>query len=172
MTGVQTCALPIWVPALRERREDIPALVELFLRRLRERESLNVFEASRDVLEGFAARRWEGNVRELQAATETAAYSAHFAGRTTIEARDIDGAPGSTGQVWSECSAQAPTLHEQVELFKDEIIARALAQAGGNQVQAARVLGVDRGMLRRTLARGERRRERLSVPAATPLRAV
>ncbi len=141
------------VPALRERLEDIPNLVELFLRRLRERESLNVFEASRQVLEGFAGRLWEGNVRELQAATETAAYHAHFAGRTVIEPLDVEGPSRASHYPVAAASDSGLTLHEQVELFKSEIIERALAQAGGSQVQAARVLGVDRGLLRRALAR-------------------
>lgn len=141
------------VPPLRERLEDIPALVDLCLRRLRERELLNVFEASREALSGLAGRRWDGNVRELQAVVEAAAYKAHFGSRSVIELQDLGAAGRVAADRGPEQILQSAPLHEQVEQFKSEAIARALDQTGGNQVQAARLLGVDRGLLRRALSR-------------------
>ncbi len=139
----------VHVPALRERAEDIPALAQLFLQRLRERDLLNVFEASAGSLAELARRRWEGNVRELQAVVEAAAYRAQFAGRSVIELSDL----AAAGSARAPSSAQnSSSLHAQVEQFKAEAIARALEQTSGNQVQAARLLGVDRGLLRRALA--------------------
>ncbi len=147
----------VQVPPLRERVEDIPALAQNFLQRLRERDLLNVFEASPDSLAELARRRWEGNVRELQAVVEAAAYQAHFAGRSVIEPSDL-GAAGSTREL--SRAPNSSSLHAQVEQFKSEAIARALEQTSGNQVQAARLLGVDRGLLRRALASS-------SAPAST-----
>lgn len=139
------------VPSLRERREDIPLLCDRFLSRLRELHGLNVFDLTDEALQGLAARGWEGNVRELQAVVETAAFFAGHRGRSVIEASDLD---AGAGRLQAEGSGrEARSLSERVESFKAEIIQEALERANGNQAQAARLLGIDRGTLRRAAVR-------------------
>ena len=135
------------LPPLRERREDIPDICEAALRSLRRRENMNVFEVAPAVLDHLCAHTWPGNVRELQATIEASAYRAHFHGRDTVELQDL----GDVAYVPRE--VRSGTLHDQVESLKARLVHEALREHSGNQVQAARSLGLDRGTLRRLMAR-------------------
>lgn len=137
----------IKLPPLRERLEDIPDICEAALRSLRKRDNLNVFEVASSVLDYLSTQTWPGNVRELQATIETSAYKAHFHGRDIIELQDLPTLSGVCHEV------RAGSLHEQVELLKTRLVQDALREFGGNQVQAARALGLDRGTLRRLMTR-------------------
>ena len=92
--------------------------------------------------------RWPGNVRECRAVIENAAYHAHFRGRAAIALEDVQSFGARAP------SSQDRSFHEQVERFKALLIEQALQQCGGSQVQAAKMLGLDRGTLRRIVARG------------------
>jgi anaerobic nitric oxide reductase transcription regulator len=136
------------IPPLRERIGDLPALIESSLRRLREREGLNVFEVEPQALARCSAYTWPGNIRELQGIVESAAYRAQFKGRSSIQAEDLKLGEGELRTTVAS-SAQSKSFHEQVEAFKRTLIHQALEACGGNQVQAANMLGVDRGTIRR-----------------------
>ena len=136
------------IPPLRERLEDVPDLCDEALRSLRIKEVVQVFEVQPLVIERFRSMRWPGNVRELKAVVENAAYHAHFRGRATITPEDIQ-SPGMSAPVTADRS-----FHAQVESFKAQLIEQALQQCGGSQVQAARLLELDRGTLRRIVGRG------------------
>jgi len=140
------------IPPLRERVADIHELSALFLRRLRERDGLNVFELSAEAAHELMARPWPGNVRELQAVIETAAYHAHFRQRSVVELADL-GAEGGGLLLGSAGSSLGLSFHDKVERFKAALIGEALELTGGNQVRAARLLGLDRGTLRRAVSR-------------------
>lgn len=140
------------IPPLRERVADIPELSAVFLRRLRERDGLNVFDLSAEAVRELKARPWPGNVRELQAVIETAAYHAHFRQHRAVELSDI-GAEGGTQLLGAAASSAGLSFNGKVERFKAALIGEALERTGGNQVQAARMLGLDRGTLRRALSR-------------------
>ncbi len=140
-------ACVVRLPPLRERREDIPHLARLFLARLRERDALNVFDVSREALDALAAHAWPGNVRELQGVIETAAYHAHACQESVVAPQDLSLRPREGTDVLGGL------LAERVARFKAGLIAEALQAAGGNQVHAARLLGVDRGTVRRAIAR-------------------
>ena len=135
------------LPPLRERLEDIGDLCEETLRTLRTKEVVQVFEVHPDVIQRFQAMAWTGNVRELRAVVENAAYHAHFKGRACIAPEDVQSFGASAP------SREERSFHEQVECFKAQLIEHALQRCGGSQVQAARMLGVDRGTLRRIVAR-------------------
>jgi DNA-binding NtrC family response regulator len=147
----------IMIPSLRERREDIPLLVSMVLQTIRQREGLNVFDVESRLLRELQEYVWPGNIRELQGAIETGAYRAHFSGRSTVQSGDIILGSGisSNAAIESDDTAQglgqglAGSFHEQVESFKRDLVQKALAASGGNQVQAALLLGVDRGTIRR-----------------------
>jgi DNA-binding NtrC family response regulator len=136
------------IPPLRERLDDLVDLCEETLRSLRMKEFVQVFEVQPQVIDRFRTMQWPGNVRQLKAVVENAAYHAHFRGRASITLEDVQ-----------SFGARAPvkenrSFHAQVERFKSQLIDQALQECGGSQVQAARLLGLDRGTLRRIVSRG------------------
>lgn len=137
----------ITVPPLNQRKEDIQVLGLAALGRLREREQINVFEIDTGALGMLQDRDWPGNVRELEAVVDGAAYRASLAGRNVIEEQDFHS--GSPIAARSEGG-----FHEKVEKYKSALVQEAMRANDGNQVHAARALGLDRSSLRRILARG------------------
>ena len=138
------------IPPLRERLADIPDLCGMFLRQLQEREGLNVFEVTPEALGELSKRAWPGNVRELQGMVETAAYHARFKNRAGITLEDLT----INGRSAQQSGPISTSFHEQVRHFKARLIEQALEASEGNQVQAAKMLGLDRGTMRRALTRG------------------
>ncbi|NLF24168.1 MAG: sigma-54-dependent Fis family transcriptional regulator [Deltaproteobacteria bacterium] len=138
------------VSPLRERIEDIPQLCEHILGRLRENEQVCVFGVEDQALELLCAYGWPGNVRELEGVVEGAAFRAQCAGRAKIVREDLRiGAPAAYGNVGEE------SFKEKVERYKLTLVKEALRVAEGNQVQAAKKLGIERSSLRRILARAD-----------------
>lgn len=138
--------LKIQVPTLRERLEDLPILSSHALELLAERENLFGLYLSDEALEKLTRYDWPGNIRELLAAVEGGAYRAAYGGRRRIEATDF-----SIGRDLPASSNGS--FHDRVETFKQNLIRDALDRSGGNQVQAAKELGLDRSTMRRFLAR-------------------
>jgi DNA-binding NtrC family response regulator len=132
------------LPPLRERREDIEALAEHFLRghALRYRKPLKGFDdAARNVLMEYA---WPGNVRELEHTVERAVLMAQSA---SVEARDL----GLQRSARGEAARRLEDMSlEEVEAF---LIQKALARHDGNVGQAAQSLGLSRSALYRRLQR-------------------
>lgn len=141
----------IRLPTLRERREDIRNLSTTFLQALTKREEVRVYSIEPEVFLLLEKYVWPGNVRELQAVIEGAAYLAQFKGRSEILAKDLKFE--ASNYLALNTSTEAKGFHEQVENFKLKLVKEALDQSEGNQVQAAKQLGLDRSSLRRILAR-------------------
>ena len=143
----------ITVPPLRQRSEDIPILVSMLLQGIHQRDGLNVFDVEPRLMDALKQHSWPGNIRELYGVVETGAYRAHFHGRSTVELKDINMTGGAKEKQGSEMpgsiNVEGASFHERVESFKRELVRQALASCGGNQVQAALLLGVDRGTIRR-----------------------
>jgi len=122
------------VPALRERREDIPLLVDHFLARAaaaRGRAQLTITGDALDLLIGY---RWPGNVRELAAVLERAAdRTAH----DVISAREL---PGDLAHAREESNPLA--LRHARRVFEADLIRRALRATAGNRTRAARLLEI------------------------------
>lgn len=129
----------IRVPALRERREDIPALLTHYLGHYRSQYARLAPPLDAAVLDALCAYDWPGNVRELRHACERAAILAQ--GDCMLADFGIGAAPSEP--------AAAP-LRQLGELEKDAVAA-ALAEAQGNISQAARILGLSRAALYRKL---------------------
>lgn len=138
----------IELPPLRLRLMDIDSLAHHFLNQLRVREQVNVFELSNDCVDRLQNYDWPGNVRELQAVVEGAAYRANFEQRAEIRAADLN----FQGQ--SEVGCKEHSFHTQVQRYKHELVQKALQSCAGNQVKAAKELGLDRSVLRRIIANG------------------
>jgi Nif-specific regulatory protein len=81
--------IPIFLPALRERADDIPALAEHFVARFNE-ENQRAVRITPEAIRELMARRWPGNVRELENCIERAAIMARG---DTIDAADVRAAP-------------------------------------------------------------------------------
>ncbi|MCB9029467.1 MAG: sigma-54-dependent Fis family transcriptional regulator [Deltaproteobacteria bacterium] len=139
----------IHIPALRERKQDIPLLAEFFLEKLRSAEKVSVISLENDAIAKLQAYNWPGNIRELQAIVEGGAYKAQFESRVSIIADDLMFTP-------KKLSADSEaSFHDLVEDFKLTLIEEALARHDGNQVKAAIDLQMDRSTLRRIVSRKE-----------------
>ena len=130
--------VPIAVPPLRQRIDDIPLLAESFLRRIRLKTDTPIGGLSRDVIHLFMEYPWPGNVRELRSALE---YAAVTCDGPMIE---VDHLPARISQAETPQSALTPVCHNKEELKKKQLL-EALNKANGNQSEAARILGVSRG---------------------------
>jgi DNA-binding NtrC family response regulator len=126
--------IPVTLPPLRERKEDIPLLVEHFLDRL-EAELKRRVRVSPEAMGALLAHTWPGNVRELRNVLERGAVVAQG---EVVKLADLGLAP-PPGK-----AAPHPGGPASLEDVERRHIAEVLAHAGGNVSQAARLLGIDR----------------------------
>ena len=140
--------IEIRMPPLRDRREDIPLLVNAFLRKCAEasrKEALGINESALALLMDYA---WPGNVRELENVIERAVTLTRGDRIVTEDLPPtIQGARGER-RVIDEGADRILPLQE----IEREYILRILEKTGGNKYQAAQVLGIDRKTLYRKLA--------------------
>jgi DNA-binding NtrC family response regulator len=137
--------VPIDIPPLREHKEDIPELVNLFLSRMAQQSSKKVIGMAPAALAKLISFHWPGNVRELENIVERASV---LATGPIIEPADIH---LDDARVKSHNSqAQAPLLPEgrTLDQWEDEVIREAYRRTGGNKSEAARMLGLSRNALR------------------------
>jgi two-component system nitrogen regulation response regulator GlnG len=153
----------IQLPALRERGDDLPMLVQHYLRRFSGELGREVREITPEALELLRRHPWPGNIRELQGVLKQALLQA--TGTVLIPAflpESLLAPPGPAGAVAgveADFSFEAlilrrleegtATLSAEAHQLLDRLLLRlALRHTGGNQVQAARVLGISRQTLR------------------------
>ncbi len=130
--------VPITVPPLRDRRDDIAPLACHFIERLRPRTRSRVTGISDEAMAALEAYDWPGNVRELENVIERALVLARG---TTITPGDLPALSPAMARSFPE--AESPgTLAESVESFEREMIRRSLVQARGVKAEAARLLGI------------------------------
>lgn len=144
-------AIAIHIPPLRERREDIAPLVAAALERAQLEADLPMVSLSDDALHLLESHSWPGNVRELLQEVQQAAHRTLFRGDNRVEEEDISVVRAGKNSSKAEGSGEVTDFHTQVQTFKRKLILRALEQTNNNQVHAARLLGIDRGSLRRIL---------------------
>jgi DNA-binding NtrC family response regulator len=163
----------IEIPALRERREDIPVLAETFARQAAERYGLPVRAINPSALRRLVEYQWPGNVRELRNAVER---SMILAEGVEVTAKDLPEEIGAGAKASKEIAAtvvEAGALavpftsdfREDRREFERRYIARCLEETGGNVTRAAAILGMHRqslqhklrelGLARRYVAVGE-----------------
>jgi len=141
--------VPIVLPPLRQRREDIPLLVECFIHRYAAAAKKEVRRISPCAMELLFSYRWPGNVRELEHAIECAVL---FCDKETLEEELL---PQEVRNQREQICLQVPEaplgLKEAVEKMSQELerglIERALDGMGGNRSAAARLLGISRRAL-------------------------
>jgi DNA-binding NtrC family response regulator len=161
--------IPVQLPPLRERKEDVPLLVHHFLKKFHH-EALETSKAagaaprppmtvSQEAMRRLMASDWPGNVRQLEHAIERAV--AFSAGRSQIDLLDL---PPEIQQAQEPSLSSALTLPEEgidldafVANIERELIERSLERTGGNKGQAARLLNLKRTTLVEKIKRIESR---------------
>ena len=153
----------IRLPALRDRGDDIGLLVEHFARRFGRELGKPGVEVSADAAAALRAYPWPGNVRELQSVLKQSILQtsgsvllpdflpAHVRKPATppAPAGDAPGAFDWDGFVAGRIAAGSENLYaEGLERMEREVLVRVLKHTAGNQLQAARILGITRGSLR------------------------
>ena len=139
--------IPIEMPPLRERGDDVPLLVHHFLERLNQGRTKRVSIAA-DVVERLVAHEWPGNVRELENLMERLAIL-HGEGEI-----GLDDLPRSVRRVAAEPPFSAPRVpasglpfNEVVDRFETDLIRQALEHTQWNKNRAAQLLGLNRTTL-------------------------
>ncbi len=133
-------ASTLHVPPLRERKEDIPPLVERFLLESGRSGSRKIRGVSEEVLARFLSHPWPGNVRELK---NTVFYAAAMAAADTVEVCDLP--PGLTsagGEAFSR-----PDRSQSIEEHEKCLILATLHRTGYNKAKAAQLLSISRNTL-------------------------
>jgi DNA-binding NtrC family response regulator len=140
--------VPIDIAPLRERREDIPDLVNLFISRFAGDSGKSIEGISAQAMQILMNYHWPGNVRELQNIVERACA---LAKGNTLEPGDIhlDVRPAKAGNGAAGFLPDGMTL----EQWEDEMVQEALRRANGNKSHAARLLGLSRNALRYRLSK-------------------
>ena len=144
--------VPVVIPPLRERSEDVPLLAQTFLERICARRRLKLRQLSSESVEALSSYQWPGNVRQLQnemeraiivAGDTTLISLAHLSlGRGMTPAR-----PTQSRASEVDSSIIGGTLRDASIRMEREVIGRALVQAAGNKSEAARILGISRSTL-------------------------
>jgi len=127
------------LPPLRERREDIPFLVEQFIRRFNLVMKRQVAGVSRSALRMLSDCPWPGNIRQLENCIER---SMVFCRGNMIEVDDLPDEVRTSGNAVGALAQPAASMQEAVSLSERQAIQAALAQCGGNRRLAAEKLGL------------------------------
>jgi len=130
------------LPPLRSRREDIPLLVDHFLRRFAAESKAAVESVSREAMDVLLKYEYPGNVRELENIVHRAVVLARGPVVTTADL------PLHVAELRSEGQQPPASFVERVAQFERELILEALERAGGVQTRAARELGMSERHLR------------------------
>ena len=149
--------IPVRLPALRERREDIPLLVQHFLEKLSRELGRGAVSVSQDAMRRLMAYNWPGNVRQLENAIERALTFSQ--GRPQIEVRDLS--PEIQNQPDPAASTDILLPEDGVDFeqyicgVELALIKRSLERTQGNKRQAAKLLKLKRTTLIEKLKRLE-----------------
>jgi two-component system nitrogen regulation response regulator NtrX len=148
--------IPLAIPPLRERPDDIPALVRHFSNLHRGRTGQPLTSWSSDALDAFQRHRWPGNVRELANIVERLAILHPGLQVTSADVRDV--LPAAASRLAERlplpnAGALEVPLTDTLDDYERMLISRALSVAGGNVAEAARRLQTDRPNLYRRMKR-------------------
>jgi len=147
--------ISLFLPPLRDRKDDIVLLADAFLERIAKEREIEVKRLTNESIEAIIAYDWPGNVRELENALEHAAVlsSGSELDPSVLPARVLE--PKSQPLV-----AERPPGNPTLEVIEQAYISWVLDAEGGNKSRAAEILGIDPSTLYRKLSRYEARPER------------
>jgi two-component system response regulator HupR/HoxA len=143
---------PVELPPLRERREDIADLVDLFIRRFSRRINKRINGISPAAIQRLQAARFPGNIRELENEIERAVTLTDDGERIELDDLSVRFRGGETEGEPVLLDPDLP-LKDQVETLETDRIKSALRKTGGNILQAAKLLGLSRAGLHKKMNR-------------------
>jgi len=139
--------IPLYIPPLRERKEDIPLLVESFMKRLCSEKKKKIQGLEREAMSALCEYQWPGNIRELENLIERLII---IKGSGIITVEDL---PNKyVGKAQAETQAQEEfhlpaggmCFNSVIEGFESRLISEALLKSGGNKKEAAQMLNLKR----------------------------
>jgi two-component system, NtrC family, nitrogen regulation response regulator NtrX len=146
--------VPVRVPSLAERRDDIPILVAHFMKRLSATSGLPMREIGDDAMAVLQAHNWPGNVRQLRNIVERLLILAIDDAEQAISA-DLLPSDLGTGAPWSSNGKSdlviSLPLREAREIFEREYLMAQINRFGGNISRTAAFIGMERSALHRKL---------------------
>ena len=137
--------MPVEMPPLRDRGQDVVLLAEEFLTRYGAEYGRGKYHLSRNAEKAMLSYHWLGNVRELENKVQKALVQAVHG---VIQPMDL-----GLGDVQSQAKESPRTLKEAREIVEREVIGRALSDSNANLTLAATILGIDRKVLREIMER-------------------
>ena len=145
--------VPVSVPGLQERREDIPDLVEHFMRRSADNAGISSRKLASDAIAALQAYDWPGNVRQLRNIVDWLLIMAPGGPDEDISAdhlpQDITGTAVAVGE--GESEIMALPLREAREAFERRYLTLQVKRFGGNISKTADFVGMERSALHRKL---------------------
>jgi transcriptional regulator with PAS, ATPase and Fis domain len=137
------------VPPLRERREDVAALVEAFLRAFSREIGKPIQGITLKALRALVDHPWPGNVRELEHEVRRLVYLCAEGGAvdSALLSAPIIAPVSAEGRPETDATSAGLDLDEHLRRVEESLIRQALARARGNRTQAAKLLGVSRNGL-------------------------
>jgi Nif-specific regulatory protein len=146
--------LPIRIPPLRERREDIPLLAEFFLKKHSSETKKQLMGFTGEAMEALLAYGWPGNVRELENAVERAVVFSR-GDYVTAEVLTL-----TQNTVMDEETFSSKTMKEALNIFKKHFITKALEANSWHQTKTAKALDIQRSYLSKLVRELEIMKER------------
>ncbi len=134
--------VPIEIPPLRDRREDIPHLVDHFIRRFSKESDSKVTDVSREAMDVLLKYHYPGNVRELENMIHRAMVLTRG---KLITSADL---PIHLGELKPEAGGESASLVDRLAAFERALIVEALDRSGGVKTRAAQALGISERHLR------------------------
>lgn len=136
--------VPLHIPPLRERRDDIPRLLAELFERSRQRHNVQDVSLSQGALRRLVAHRWPGNVREMENVIERLIV---LATHNLITEEDLPEEIARPGQANTSLWPELPEDGISLEAVERDLISRSLEKFHGNQTRAARFLDISRRTL-------------------------
>jgi transcriptional regulator with GAF, ATPase, and Fis domain len=138
--------IPVHLPALRERREDIPLLAQHFLKKACDANGLPEKTIAQDAMRLLMGYDWPGNVRQFENVIEYSATMSANAAEISADGLPSEIRSGASGAVLSPVSIPDEGIHftSVVSQLERDLILRCLEKTGGNKRQAARLLNLSR----------------------------
>ena len=141
--------VPIYSPALREKKEDIPLLIDYFIRNFSEENNFKPKKFTPEAVAAMMRFPWKGNVRELKNLIERLLIMTEG---EVIDKKDLPGLVGGGGQIRLPDAGEAKTLKDYRELAEKEFILAKLEKNRWNISQTAREIDTPRSNLYKKLA--------------------
>jgi two-component system nitrogen regulation response regulator NtrX len=147
--------VPVQVPSLAERREDIPQLVDHFMKRFSEQNGMKTLPIGNDAMAVLQAHDWPGNVRQLRNAVERLLIMTRDDEKASMISADM--LPAEIGDMMPKVPGNTDThimalpLREAREAFEKEYLVAQIKRFGGNISRTADFVGMERSALHRKL---------------------